>query len=1097
MPFPLPVRSMARLLLLSVFLIGLSAVLTPNARAATNPAPGDSPSAIRYLPSAICTPNIVTTDIVYVRAPRFGDNENSLWADTVRPLSLDPGADLMLLHPNCTQEKLFPLPEHQAFLDAPIGNGSVTDPGISFDGKWVVFAYYHDLTDQNPQRCATNVPGGCLSYKGADIYRLNLETHALARLTQQEFTPNTGNGANFDCTVPYTNCPNIGVFNINPSFVSTTDPAHPAVVFVTSRNNFLPPQTFNGAERALQLYMMDWDGANARNIGYLNQSEALHPFQLRDGRILFTSWENQGTRDTRQFNLWYIHPDGTEWNTLSGFGEIATGHHFTTQMPNQDIVTVRYYNLNNNGFGDLARFPLDPGGPDFRGIDENGTYMPFERKGQVDLTNWTDSPYSLAGDFPAPCTLGGNIYNETGIDCPGGNQNRLGKVTHPAAMPDGSILLIYTKGPANHNHIYVGTGRALPFYDGGIYLMAADKTNGSAAPNDLQKILNDPAYNEQWARPVVTYQQLLGVAQPDVLPNHQNSDGKYSALPDNTPLGLIGTSSLLRRDTQGREGPSWDPDRDPFNTSREFRYGWEHQGVDAGIYSENDVYAVRLLAMLPQTDRSYPNGGRAFSNVGNERLRILGEVPVRHEGVIDGNGNTDTSFAARIPADIPFTFQTLDRNGMVLNMAQTWHQLRPGEARYNCGGCHAHTQEPLDFDSTVAGQPGFEPTDLALKTTLLQVSQLNGSPTTQSLDTSSTTLEYLRDIKPILDTKCAGCHLNNSADGKLNLHDDGNTIDGFPGTYFRLVRDGQAQYGKGVPPNSPQNYFISVQLSRYMRAFQSRQSLLVWKLFGARLDGRTNNDRDSDLDYTPDPTHANYLSWDEKLTFARWIDLGAPIDLSNNGTWGWFEDDLRPTLWVSPTTERAAAGNINQIGIGAYDLESGLKPDSLRVTFDVTVNGRAPGYNLAHGLNPANGNPTRVLLDTAINLPALGATMTVEIQDNAGHITRIVRSYKNIAAPQCSAPPALPALVGPPNKTTIPKRRARLDWQDVNCAERYEVMVQQTNKQGPVVFSRSDLSASKVRTPKLVSGSRYVWRIRACSDAGCSKWSKRWKFDVP
>ena len=36
----------------------------------------------------------------------------------------------------------------------------------------------------------------------------------------------------------------------------------------------------------------------------------------------------------------------------------AVAHHIMTQMPNQDITTVRYYNHNNNGFGALYRFPV-------------------------------------------------------------------------------------------------------------------------------------------------------------------------------------------------------------------------------------------------------------------------------------------------------------------------------------------------------------------------------------------------------------------------------------------------------------------------------------------------------------------------------------------------------------------------------------------------------------------------------------------------------------------------------------------------------------------------------------------------------------------
>ena len=42
---------------------------------------------------------------------------------------------------------------------------------------------------------------------------------------------------------------------------------------------------------------------------------------------------------------------------------------------------------------------------------------------------------------------------------------------------------------------------------------------------------------------------------------------------------------------------------------------------------------------------------------------------------------------------------------MVLNMAQTWHQVRPGEIRHDCGGCHAHSQKPTPFADTAAAGP--------------------------------------------------------------------------------------------------------------------------------------------------------------------------------------------------------------------------------------------------------------------------------------------------------------------------------------------------------------------------------------------------------
>src|SRR3954451_25137469 len=135
--------------------------------------------------------------------------------------------------------------------------------------------------------------------------------------------------------------------------------------------------------------------------------------------------------------------------------------------------------------------------------------------------------------------------------------------------------------------------------------------------------------------------------------------------------------------------------------------------------------------------------------------------------------------------------------------------------------------------------------------------------------------------------------------------------------------------------------------SRYVWAFQSRRSLLVWKLFGARLDGFSNDDHPmeavpgdpstlqlkgkrveltpqnrshADVGYTggimppPEAVAGTYsgpdgkkikvapLSAEDRLTLVRWVDLGCPIDLDYDaarpaatGFVGLLEDQ-RPTL---------------------------------------------------------------------------------------------------------------------------------------------------------------------------------------------------------
>jgi hypothetical protein len=393
-------------------------------------------------------------DIVYVRSPRPGDNINTFWSDAVTPLLLDAGADLILLHPDGSEEMLF---------DAG-STGAVMDPYVSYDARSVVFAYFPDVRNVNRQRGVNGEHA--LSHDGADIYRIDLTTRVVTRLTFQEFTPNTGNGADFDCSRSQTNCPNVGVFNTAPAFLPDG-----RRVFTSTRDNFIPNKMTHPGQRAMQLYVMDADGKNVEPIGFLNVSSAMHPFVLKDGRIVFTSWENQGARDDRVFPLWAIWPDGTRFEPFSGFGDGPFAHHFMTQLSDSSIVVCRYYNLNNNGFGELYRFPLNGTGtstdPVFRPIppDPNSPdEIPLQRVGYMRIT-----PFTTAEDFPAPCRVGDPPYPP--VSCPGGNNTRVGKFTLPSAAPDNELLVVYTRGAANHKGIYAGEGLTTPYYDGGIYRM--------------------------------------------------------------------------------------------------------------------------------------------------------------------------------------------------------------------------------------------------------------------------------------------------------------------------------------------------------------------------------------------------------------------------------------------------------------------------------------------------------------------------------------------------------------------------------------------------------------------------------------------------
>ena len=103
---------------------------------------------------------------------------------------------------------------------------------------------------------------------------------------------------------------------------------------------------------------------------------------------------------------------------------------------------------------------------------------------------------------------------------------------------------------------------------------------------------------------------------------------------------------------------------------------------------------------------------------------------------------------------------------MVLNMAQTWHQLRPGEIRNDCGGCHAHSQRPTLFKDTAAAKADYAVFDLTMQTPLITTRKLDQSKKQWDVkneaglrfEKNALTVEYFRDIKPILDRSCVACH---------------------------------------------------------------------------------------------------------------------------------------------------------------------------------------------------------------------------------------------------------------------------------------------------------------------------------------------------
>jgi hypothetical protein len=486
---------------------------------------------------------------------------------------------------------------------------------------------------------------------------------------------------------------------------------------------------------------------------------------------------------------------------------------------------------------------------------------------------------------------------------------------------------------------------------------------------------------------------------------------------------------------------------------------WHNQGADAGLYSNDEIHAIRILVMEPTTDRHRgERSGRRFHSHAQERLRILGEIPVRKfkhgKQPSDPDGNPDTSFLAKIPADTAFTFQTLDKQGLVLNMAQTWHQLRPGEVRHDCGGCHAHSQQPTEFSLTMAARDNYRVWDLVNETPLLTDKSRDESK--QQWDIAEEAglrhssqpvenVEYHRHIRRILAKSCVACHTardGSEAAGNLNLDADGEMIQvehkgRFPGTYVRLALDERAKFGHKPVGYDSWGY---PQASRYVRMLQSRRSMLVWKLFGRRLDGFANDDHPSESEPgsgklshrgAPVETEKNRHKWDvdfvgrqmpppeaiegsytdergrkikvepitdeDRRTIARWIDLGCPIDLDyvaeagDDRGFGWMCDDNRPTLAL--TLPRPGKNDaVDRIVLGMYDVYSGIDAASFEVTADVAINGKPAGENLAALFEEVGQGVRQLKLVEPIESREK-RKLVISVRDREGNQSHIERTF--------------------------------------------------------------------------------------------------------
>lgn len=847
-------------------------------------------------------------DIIYVRYPAI-DTDGSFVSipQGEKPYTIAPGADLILLKKNGSEEVI-----------VDCNTCSVMDPSISFDGKTVYYSLIESPSDNS----------------ASWIYKVDLESKDKTpiRLTYDDTTDSRYFSANQGI--------DFKKFRKIRDMAPIPLPGN-KVLFTSNRGslsalNAGTDEIIKGSVQ--QMYTItDHDGSlttkysnNMKRLETGNLSMVQHPFLLKNGDIIFSSWQNVAQRfGYAMTNIMSVKQDGSNLKQFTEPHEHRKSlEHFITQTTDGSVVTGYYYPSFDYGYGILLSYPELKNKTKFIRNSSNEKYD--WSKGKIKVNNVSRrefdriglkvlTPHSTAGDEPSP--------------------NNSGKYSMPSAAPNNGLLVAYSSGSVNHFHAVCNKTNQCENLKSGIYLIP-DSQQKITNPKQLIKIKDDPNFNEIWPKAVVPYSQIYGMAMPPL----SLSVSKDSRITSTRPIAIIGTSSMYNRESNGSN--------DPFQSDsrRELHDGnWTIQGAEAGVFKNSDIYAIRIIGTpaKPFTkpinkykekkrwqsitkhlrDKRLDKVIARYGSYHGERWEILGEFPLNYKNVIDEQGNPDSSWAAKIPAETPFLIQALDKNGMTLTSELTWRALKPGEKRTDCGGCHAHSIEPLEYETTFSGMrapitnvtgtsassPGLKNGLWDLTTGKIPVLKGEGI---QYINKKVLGIEFRRDVEPVLKNRCGSCHNTKNYAGSLVLDgSDGKDV-------WDTISDKKRPDGK--------NYVVP-QRSKYIRVPQARQSLLVWVAYGERLDGRTNDTRKNDVDY-PDYHPVFYITEKEKRTIARWVDLGGPVDFPQTDGMGYTDDNQLPILNLTINRNNSFG---REIKIGAYDVHSAINWNSLKVEIEL------------------------------------------------------------------------------------------------------------------------------------------------------------------
>ncbi|WP_395338906.1 hypothetical protein PN836_013035 [Ningiella sp. W23] len=438
---------------------------------------------------------------------------------------------------------------------------------------------------------------------------------------------------------------------------------------------------YSGLEESLNvpasvLHLMDADGSDITQISY-NQSHDLDPVVQPNGKILFSRWDQ--VSGDKGLNLYQMNADGSDLTLMYGRhsrdsvpGINAAQYSNTSVTPDGQILygaasfseplfNTNYYSIDIQAFTDNERPIVGEVADGATQAQQSILFESISLSEEISKGGYINALYPLwdgSGRIIfgwAQCRLYKALAEGEDPSDP-----NLQRTIAPCSEENIANTIVDDENPNADMAAPESFELAPPVY--GLWMFDPAQASDESALEQTQLALNIP-------QETVAISEVVAMENRPFPANPISSvDASNQQLLDNA-YGVINIASVYDFDGEDSSPAGIVDTSNPLITPASMRPARFLRVVKSVSIPDDDVL---------EFDNS------AFGRSQDQLMReVLGYTPIQPDG----------SVKVAVPANVPFTIEVLDAQGMrIYERHDNWLQLVPGEQK-NCVGCHSQDSE--------------------------------------------------------------------------------------------------------------------------------------------------------------------------------------------------------------------------------------------------------------------------------------------------------------------------------------------------------------------------------------------------------------------